>query len=110
MAANPFLPVIFAADPWDFIIGAIVFFFWLIGQFVGSREEAKPKPRRPRPQPNPARDVDEPVVVMLDEENKPIHPPVQDQAESLRSEIEEFVRRAQGKPAQQKPAPQKPAA
>ncbi|MCG8450211.1 MAG: hypothetical protein MI725_11620, partial [Pirellulales bacterium] len=45
----------------------------------------------------------------LDEENKPIHPPVQDQAESLRSEIEEFVRRAQGKPAQQKPTQQKPA-
>ncbi len=101
-----------AADVWEMVIGAIFFILWTVGQLMGGREEAKRKvkPKRPKPQ--------QPVAPQPGEwagagkpEAQPAAP--RNQEEALRSEVEDFLRRAQGKPAQPKttrpkPAPQPP--
>ena len=94
------LPLILAANMWEIAIGGILFFFYIAGQLMSLRGEAKPKPVRRQPAPDPP--LVEPAVLLDDERIQPPRPPA-DQAESLRSEIEDFVRRAQGKAPQQEP-------
>ncbi len=90
---------IVAADIIQMIFGIIVFVIWIVGQILGSREQAKRKqrPQRPR-QPRPVAPADQGMA-----------PPQQgprNQEDALRSEVEDFLRRAQGKPAEPKSAPQ----
>ena len=89
--------LIAAADLWEMIMGSLFFILYIIVQLVGNRGEAKKKPKRkPRgrlPQ------AEAPV---------PVAPP-RNQEEALRSEVEEFLRRAEGKTAKKKPpAPPQP--
>lgn len=87
------LPLIAAGEVWEMVIGAIFFILWIVGQLMGNRNEAKQKKqaRRPRP-PQP---VEAPVA-----EAQGQGPPKQEDA--LRNEVEEFLRRAQGKPPREK--------
>jgi len=94
------LPLIVAADFWEGIIPIIFFVLWGVGQLLGNRDEAQPKKRPQRP-PQPLDGMaPQPVGGM---EGVP-GPPRQEDA--LRSEVEEFLRRAQGQPAQAKRPPQ----
>lgn len=93
------LQPLLAADLIQTIFGIIVFVIWIAGQFMGSREQAKrnKKPKPPRQQ-GPAAPADAGVPG--------VQPPKQgprNQEDELRSEVEEFLRRAQGKPAQAQP-------
>jgi len=118
MATTSYLPVIFAADTLQLIIGAVVFFFYIIGQLYSAREKKKAKPARPRPQRAPQRapvgEVDEAVVLTLDTDDRRPGGAPPDQAESLRTEIEDFVRRTQERaspqrePAEKQPLPRQP--
>jgi len=85
-----------AAPNWFEIgVGVIFFILYGVGQIMSVREEAKKKKARP-PRPQPQRP------------GAPDAPP--NQADPLRAEVEEFLRRAKGKPAQkQQPAEPKPA-
>ena len=111
MIASQTLPLLLA-DWLQTAIGITVFVFYLIGQLMSLRQEAKPKPRGPHQAAphRPAAGEDE--LILLDDA-KPAQRPVPDQAESLRREIDDFVRRAQGKPPRQpeptrQPKPKRP--
>ncbi len=115
--------MLFALEMMEIIVGAVVFLLYIVGQLMNLKEsaQAKGKPRRP---PGPE---DEPGQVVLDDldqpvrgpergrqrpelERRPVAPrpvakPVNDQAESLRKEIEAFVQRAQGKAPPQPSGP-----
>ena len=95
--------VIFAANWVEIAIGGIVFFFYIAGQLMNLRGDAKAKPKRPRRQPAPDLELDEPEILLRDDKNAPQPGRAADQAESLRNEIEDFVRRAQGKSPQPNP-------
>ncbi|MEM8943869.1 MAG: hypothetical protein AAGD11_01705 [Planctomycetota bacterium] len=85
-----------AGDLWEMVIGAIFFIMWTIAQLLGSRQEAKAKKKqkqRPRPQPKP---------VDMDDFAAPAPAGPRNQEDALRSEVEEFLRRAQGRPEPQK--------
>ncbi len=96
------LQPILAADLIQMIFGIIVFVIWIVGQILGSREQVKRKqrPQRPR-QPRPVAPADQGIP-------GPRQGP-RNQEDALRSEVEEFLRRAQGKPAEPKAAPQQQA-
>lgn len=93
---------IFAVD-WESVIGILFFVLYGVGQLLGNRQEAKAKqkPKPPRP-PQPPRQ--EPIAVDLAE---PVAAKPRNQEEALRSEIEDFLRRAQGKPPKPKPEPER---
>ncbi len=97
MSFSETIPLLAAADWWEIALGLVFFVLYGIGQLLGAREEAqkkKARPLGPKPQaPQPG---------------APARPP--NQADPLRAEVDEFLRRAQGKPAQQQqPAQPKPA-
>ena len=97
MSFSESIPLLAAADWWEIAVGLVFFVLYGISQLLGAREQAqkkKARPLRPKPQaPQPG---------------APARPP--NQADPLRAEVEEFLRRAQGKPArQQQPAQPKPA-
>ncbi len=100
MSFSETIPLLAAAEWWEIAVGLVFFVLYGIGQFLGAREEAqkkKARPLRPKPQPPQA-----------PQPGAPVGPP--NQADPLRAEVEEFLRRAQGKPAgQQQPAQPKPA-
>jgi hypothetical protein len=101
------ISVIFAANWVEIAIGGIVFFFYIAGQLMNLRGDAKAKPKRPRRQPAPDLELDEPEILLRDDKNAPQPGRAADQAESLRNEIEDFVRRAQGKSPQPNPTVRK---
>jgi len=105
--ATDSIPLLLAADFWQVVFGLIVFILYSIGQWVSAKEQAKkkpPKPRRPR-RPQPAEEQrhfgeQEPEMLVAGQDN---------QEDALRSEVEDFLRRAQGEPPRQKrPARLKP--
>ena len=82
------------ADIFENVVGILFVIFWVAVQILGGRQEAKKKPKPPRPRPQQGPPVEVPGGV----------PPQQvakqpNQEEALRNEVEEFLRRAQGKPA-----------
>lgn len=96
-----------AADAWQTFFGVVVFILWSLGQWLNARQEQKAKrpeakPQRPRPpQPQPVqREFDD--LVKVGEPPRNAGP--QNQEEALRNEVEDFLRRAQGKPERPKPA------
>ena len=101
------ISVIFAANWVEIAIGGIVFFFYIAGQLMNLRGDAKAKPKRPRRQPAPDLELDEPEILLRDDKNAPQPGRAADQAESLRNEIEDFVHRAQGKSPQPNPTVRK---
>ena len=83
------------ADVFETVLGAIVFILWIAGQLLGGRQEAKRNKNRQRPKP----------------QQRPIGqaqgaPAPGNKEAALRSEVEDFLRRAQGKPEQEQPARQ----
>ncbi len=91
---------LFADAEWiKVVFGVIVFILYGIGQIISARDEAQKKKARPaRPKPQPPRGP---------QAGAPAGPP--NQADPLRAEVEEFLHRAQGKPAQQQqPAEPRP--
>ena len=100
MSFSETIPLLAAADWWEIAVGLIFFVLYGIGQLLGAREEAQKKKARPlRPKPQ---------APQAPQPGAPARPP--NQADPLRAEVEEFLRRAQGKPAgQQPPAQPKPA-
>jgi len=96
---NETIPVLAAADWWEIAVGVVFFVLYGIGQLLGAREEAQKKKARPlRPKPQ---------LPQAPQPGALGGPP--NQADPLRAEVEEFLRRAQGKPAgQQRPAQPKP--
>jgi len=95
------LPLLAAADVWEMIITAMFIILWVVGQLFGGRKPAKQKkpPRRPQPA----------DLVEGELAGQGQRPPPRNQEEALRSEVEDFLRRAQGKPPRAEPSPQKPA-
>lgn len=97
------ITLVAAADWWEILIGIIFFVLYGLGQLMGARDEGKKKARQR--QPRPAR----PQQPQPGRPNVGGAPP--NQADPLRAEVEEFLRRAQGKQAeprrqeQPKPAP-----
>ncbi|MCH2596866.1 MAG: hypothetical protein MKZ95_13870, partial [Pirellulales bacterium] len=89
------LPGILAAEWVQIVIGGIVFIFYIAGQLMSLRGEAKAKPKPGRRRPAPAPDIEEQGILLEEEHEVAPRQPV-DQAEALRNEIEDFVRRAQG--------------
>jgi len=92
---------LFAADGWQALFGIIVFIFWTALQWLGSRNEAKQqqKPQRPKPpQPVDRGLVDRGPVDLAEGQLPP-----RNQEDALRSEVEDFLRRAQGKPERKRP-------
>jgi hypothetical protein len=87
------ITLVAAADWWEILAGIIFFVLYGLGQLMGGREEGKKKaqrpPRPPRPQPE-QQPFGQPDVAKA--------PP--NQADPLRAEVEEFLRRAQGKQAE----------
>lgn len=83
--------VLLAADDWWQIVGGLIFMvLYGVGQLLSGRAEGKkraPRPKQRRPQPPAA------------QPGPPGQPP--NQADPLRAEVEEFLRRAQGQPAEQ---------
>jgi len=93
---------LFAADGWQELFGIIVFIFWTALQWLGSRNEAKQqqKPQRPKlPQPVDRGLVDRGPVDLAEGQLPP-----RNQEDALRSEVEDFLRRVQGKPERKRPA------
>ena len=93
--------LLFADAEWWKLVGGIIFFvIYGIGQILAAREEAKKKKARPpRPIPQPP------------QADGQAAPP--NQADPLRAEVEEFLRRAKGQPAPKqqqvgKPQPPRP--
>lgn len=90
-----------AADWWQILAGLIFFVLYGLGQLLGAREDANKRKARPRP-PRPPRPP-QPA-------GKPRAPGAPaNQADPLRAEVEEFLRRAQGKQAEPR-QPAKPQA
>jgi len=99
-------PLLAAADVWEIVVGALFFIIWTVGQLLGNRKEAKQqkKPRRPRP-PQPVE------VAQRGPQGVARLGPPRKQEDALRSEVEDFLRRAQGQPAKKpdnKPGWQQP--
>lgn len=110
MATVSDFPVVFAADITQIIFAAVVFVIYIVGHVLSAKDEAKAKPRRNRPPVAPVGDPEEPVLLTVDELEKAQRRAPPDQAEALRAEIEDFVRRAQGKPPQHQQSRPKPQA
>ena len=86
--------VLFAADDWWQVVGTIILFlFYGIGQLLSGRDDAKKRAQEK------ARRAKRPPVAQGGD--KP-----QNQADPLRAEVEEFLRRAEGKKPEEK-APQR---
>lgn len=115
------IPLFAAGDVWEMLIGVIFFIMWTVAQLLGGRQEAKARKKvRPRP-PKPQEQRDDvagfperPVREVRREEFAAPAPPAEaaplrreprNQEDALRSEVEEFLRRAQGKSEQPKPVP-----
>jgi hypothetical protein len=86
------VPLLADAEWMKVVFGAIVFIIYIIGQIMSAREEGKKKKARPRPVPRQPQGP---------QAGAPAGPP--NQADPLRAEVEEFLRRVQGKPAQEEP-------
>ena len=101
------LQPLFAADFIQLVIYGIVFLFWVFGQLLGNKKNKKqPRPRQQQPQPV---DMAEglPELRRQGPGNRgPGNPGPVNQEDALRSEVEDFLRRAQGKPPKPKPTPQ----
>jgi len=98
MPAIESIPLLLAADIWQVVFGIIVFVLYSIGQLVSAREQAKKKPAQPRQPRRPQVPQGGPL------ERQKIERPVAgqgNQEEALRREVEDFLRRAQGKPPRQ---------
>ncbi len=96
-------PLLAAGDVWEIAIGAIFFILWTVGQLLGSRNEAKEKQKLPRPRPQQPQPVDmaEGLPQLRNQgpgNQGPGNQEPRTQEEHLRSEVEDFLRRAQGKP------------
>lgn len=100
---------ILAADLIQTIFGVIVFVIWIVGQILGSREQAKrkQKPARPQRQPVAPADMGQRPINQGPANQGPAQQGPRNQEDALRSEVEEFLRRAQGKTEQPKPVPQR---
>ncbi len=104
------LQPLLAADIFETVIGAIFFILWIAAQLFGGRKNAKKKQPLPRPQ-QPV-DMAEGLPQLRNQgmgnqgmgNQGPANQPVNQQEDALRSEVEDFLRRAQGKPP--KPTPQ----
>lgn len=92
-----FSPIL-AADLIQTIFGVVVFILWAIGQYVGSREEAKRKKEVGRPR-------EQEPIDLAEVAERPVPQRPRNQEDALRSEVEDFLRRAQGKPEEPKPTP-----
>ncbi|NOZ40466.1 MAG: hypothetical protein GXP24_09600 [Planctomycetes bacterium] len=120
------LPPLLAAGAFETIISVIVFILWIAAQLIGSRNnEAKGK-KQPQPRPQQPQPVDMAEgVPQLNERRMgnegmgnqgmgnggmgnrgPGNQGPRNQEEALRSEVEDFLRRAQGKPPKPRPMPQ----
>jgi len=110
------LPPLLAAGAFETIISVIVFILWIAAQWIGSRNnEAKGK-KQPQPRPQQPQPVD--MAEGVPQLNDPRmgnqgmgnggagNQGPRNQEEALRSEVEDFLRRAQGKPPQPRPMPQ----
>jgi hypothetical protein len=98
------------ADIFENIIGVIFVIFWIAVQILGGRREMKKKQKPPRQRPplrQPA-DLAQPVDLAGGQPRPPGPVGPRNQEEALRNEVEEFLRRAQGKPPQPKPPQAKP--
>jgi hypothetical protein len=83
------LPLLADAEWIKVVFGVVVFILDGLGHIISAREDSKKKkakPQRPVPRPEQGPRADAPAA-----------PP--NQADPLRAEVEEFLRRAQGKPA-----------
>ena len=89
------ITLVAAADWWQILAGIIFFVLYGLGQLLGAREDANKKQPRPRPPRPPRPPAGQPGA--------PGAPP--NQADPLRAEVEEFLRRAQGQQAE----PRRPA-
>jgi hypothetical protein len=95
------ITLVAAADWWEILIGIIFFVLYGLGQLMGAGKQGKEKvPRRPA---RPAR----PQQPLAGQPHVAGAPP--NQADPLRAEVEEFLRRAQGKKAE-RPRPVQPQA
>lgn len=96
----PTFDMLFAAgEVWEMLVGLLFFIMWTVAQLLGGRQEAKAKKKQRRP-------VElEPIEPPADWRNEGAAPAPQprNQEEALRSEVEEFLRRAQGKPERAQP-------
>ena len=105
-------PLFAAADFIQLLIYGIVFLFWVFGQLLGNKKNKKqPRPRPQQPQPvDMAEGMPElrrPGPGNRGPGNRgPGNPGPINQEDALRSEVEDFLRRAQGKPPKSKPTPQ----
>jgi len=106
------IPLLLAADIWQVVFGIIVFVLYSIGQLVNAKEQAKKKPAQPR---RPQRPPGQAPQGQALAGQKPPAAGQNNQEEALRREVEDFLRRAQGKPPkrelparpQSKPKPRK---
>jgi len=96
------LQPLLAADLFETIVGVLFFILWIAAQLLGGRKEAQQK-KQPRPEPQQPPPIDLAKGA----------PPPRNQADALRGEVEDFLRRAQGKPLapqqQKPPRPPQPA-
>lgn len=93
------IPVLLAADVWEIAVGAIFFILYAVGQLVSAREKAQKKAPRPRRAPP------DKVPQVAAPADKPL---AQNQEEKLRNEVEQFLRRAEGKSAEPPKPPSQP--
>ncbi len=99
------LQPLLAAGGIEAVFYVIVFIFWIVSQLFGNRKAGKQK-KQPQPRPQPVdRGEDFPLFGNNkgQERGQANQPPNQEDA--LRSEVEDFLRRAQGKPPKPKPQP-----
>lgn len=100
------LQPLFAADFIQLVIYGIVFIVWILGQVLGGRKNAQQKKQPPlRPQQPQPVDMAEGVPQPNDQRfgdqrmgNQGPRNQPQNQEDALRNEVEDFLRRAQGKP------------
>lgn len=91
------ITILAAAEWWEILGGLILFLLYGLGQLMSARDEGKKRPEKRPVQPPQPRQLPA---------GGGAAPP--NQADPLRAEVEEFLRRAQGKPAAQRqpqPAP-----
>lgn len=96
----PLPNMLILADFLENIVGLLFVIFWVAAQFLGNRQEAKKRPKPPRPRPQQP-----PPVEMAGDVPPPQAAKPRNQEEALRNEVEEFLRRAQGKPPRPQPQP-----
>ncbi len=105
MPAIDSIPLLLAADRWQVVFAIIVFVLYSIGQWVSAREQAKKQPAQPRQARRPQVPQGGPLKGQGLERQRPVGEAPGagqgNQEEALRREVEDFLRRAQGKPPRQ---------